>query len=660
LFIDHENHLAASDSNRLAVGGNPKRCHCHWPDIKTANFVLNEHRMNGNKGLLDRIVSAIETTMASGEFQDMEDPMVELKDLSTGHEWTSLKETVCAYLNTKGGYIICGVRERNKSYNFPGFDRNNEGRLIDLQTKFFKNDYGVLLNLGDYILFDYKSVLGKTLAILTVLPLSEDLKYVKFDEVYYERVLTQDKVIPQAKLVLHREYKTELEYSKEISPVANAKLDDLDIDKINQFIIKINTTGKKETLKKDLEDARNFLIRRYCINSESGITVLGLLLFGKEPFQYLEYRAEVDCYFETGNEIGRDKKYFQNDVLSLMDDAFLFVWGHIKVGRSHVGGGRSEPEFPERLVREVVNNALAHRDYTINKFITIKIDPGKNIEIKNPGTFKQKMLITDTGSSGEIRRILSGIPETKNPKLANVLKAFDKIESQGIGMATLVSACLENMIDVPYYDLAIRDTIALVIPAGKLMDAETQRWITSFSGYINKKLAGKATPQHLLVLAYLLKSERINQKRLYTILLSPSNNHFEVLIDLQQAGLITTHPTASSEHIPIYILARELLLTDFGRQIEAQTGIELNGFDDVPKKILNIIYRYNHYNEQSVKPNAITPELYAQLYGKEIEPTTYESLGRKVRKICGDLLKADMLTKRGDNSYMIKQGSPRP
>jgi predicted HTH transcriptional regulator len=308
--------------------------------------------------------------------------------------------------------------------------RNNEGKIIELRSKFFKNDHDVCIDLSENIDFEYRNLQGKTLAIITVRPLSEDLKYLKFEGVYYERVLTQDRVIPQTKLIQHREYKTELEYSKEISPVAKATLADLDIDKINQFIIKINATGKKETVKKDLQDATDFLSRRYCLNAEGAVTILGLLLFGKEPFQHLEYRAEVDCYFETGTDIGRDKRISQNDVITLMDEAFSFVWGHIKVGRSYVGGGRSEPEFPEKLVREVINNAFAHRDYIPNKFITIKINPGESIEIKNPGDFKQKMRVTDTSTKNEVRRIISGVPETKNPKLANVLKAFDKIESQ--------------------------------------------------------------------------------------------------------------------------------------------------------------------------------------------------------------------------------------
>lgn len=265
------------------------------------------------------------------------------------------------------------------------------------------------------------------------------------------------------------------------------------------------------------------------------------------------------------------------------------------------------------------------------------------------------MVIADSSTDCEIRRIIPGVPETKNPKLANVLKAFDKIESQGIGMATLVSVCLENMIDVPYYDLSTPDTISLLIPSGKLIDDETQRWFNSFYGFINEKLKGKATKEHELVLAYLLKSERLNKKRLYTILLSPSNNHSDVLNDLKDSHLISEHLTASTEQTPIYILNRELTITDFISQIEKQTGKELSDLDDTHKKVLNIIFRYNHYNKQSIKPNVITPELYPLLYGKVIEPTAYESLGRKVRKICGNLLQTDILVKREDKSYEVKK-----
>ena len=143
--------------------------------------------MSKNKNLIDDIISKIEKTLNTGLFEDYENSIVELKDLSTGNEWVSLRETICAFLNTNGGYIICGVRERNKTYNLKGFDRNNEGNLIRLRTDFFKNDNDVLINLNDNILLDYKTLNEKTLAIITVLPLSKDLKYVKCEGGYFER-----------------------------------------------------------------------------------------------------------------------------------------------------------------------------------------------------------------------------------------------------------------------------------------------------------------------------------------------------------------------------------------------------------------------------------------------------------------------------------------
>ena len=85
-----------------------------------------------------------------------------------------MNETICAYLNTNGGYIICGIREKNKSYKITEFDRNNESKLIETLTRFFKNDFNVLIDLSDNIHSSYKDFLEKTIAIITIIPSSED------------------------------------------------------------------------------------------------------------------------------------------------------------------------------------------------------------------------------------------------------------------------------------------------------------------------------------------------------------------------------------------------------------------------------------------------------------------------------------------------------
>lgn len=607
---------------------------------------------------INDILSKIQSSLETGKFIPIETEIVELKDLSTGGVWKSLKETVCAFLNTNGGYIIAGIHERNMQYVLNGFNRNNESNLIDLRSKIFQVDNGTFPDLSDYLFFEYEDFQNANLVVVFVRPLPEDLKYLKFDGIYYERILSQDKKIPDTKLLQHQEYKQELEYAKEITPINKASLNDLSLDKINHYITLLNREIRKETLKADLQQSMSFLARHYFIRQEQ-ITTLGMLICGDDPFHFLENRVEVDCYLDTGESIAKDKKIFRNDVISLMEDTFKFVWGNIKIGRSVSEGGSTEPEYPEDLIREVINNALAHRDYYSNNFIAVTIKPNEYLEIKNPGSFKQKLTVSHHTHEIQVRRIIPGIPETKNPKLASALKVFEKIESRGRGMATLVNACLTNKIDLPYYDLSNPDTICLRIPSGKLIDEQIESWLNSFQKYIHEKLGDDLTFHHKAVLAYFYKSEVLNRKRLYTILLTESNNHFNVIESLKRAGLIFEHPS-STENAPLYMVDRELMKDDFSSELKAIFESEYIYLNSVSKKILNIIYRYTYYNKEPVSARQITPEIYQAEIGSKIDIKKFENIGRKVRSVCNKLYKRNILVKSTTKGYKVNFDFKKP
>ena len=274
-----------------------------------------------------------------------------------------------------------------------------------------------------------------------------------------------------------------------------------------------------------------------------------------------------------------------------MEESFRYVWGNIKINRTISEGGKSEPEYPEKLIRETINNALAHRDYSIDNFVTIRVEPNQFIEIKNPGSFKEKIKIVHTETEIEIRRIITGIPESKNPKLASVLKVFDKIENQGRGMASLVNAAIENKIDLPFYEIK-DEMISLKIPAGKLVDESIETWLHGFERYIELKIKNKLTYEHKAVLAYFYKSELLNRRRFFTILLSESNNHFNIIDELRRNGVLIKH-TASTEQTPIYVLDRDLLKTDFRDELTELIGVRFIGFDQAIKDILNITYLFS-------------------------------------------------------------------
>jgi predicted HTH transcriptional regulator len=604
------------------------------------------------------ILSKIQSSLETGKFIPIETEIVELKGLSTGGDWKSLKETVCAFLNTNGGYIIAGIHERNMRYILNGFNRDNESNLIDLRSKIFQVDNGTFPDLSDYLSFDYEDFQNTNLVVVLVRPVPEDLKYLKFDGIYYERILSQDKKIPDTKILQHQEYKQELEYAKEIIPITEASLNDLSLDKINHYITLLNREIRKETLKADLQQSMSFLARQYFMRQEQ-ITTLGMLICGDDPFHFLENRVAVDCYLDTGESIAKDKKIFRNDVISLMEDTFKFVWGNIKIGRSVSEGGSTEPEYPEDLIREVINNALAHRDYYSNNFIAVTIKPNEYLEIKNPGSFKQKLTVSHPTHEMQVRRIIPGIPETKNPKLASALKVFEKIESRGRGMATLVNACLTNKIDLPYYDLSNADTICLRIPSGKLIDEQIESWLNSFQKYIHEKLGDNLTIHHKSVLAYFYKSEVLNRKRLYTILLTESNNHFNVIESLKKAGLIFEHPS-STENAPLYMVDRELMKDDFSSELKAIFESEYMYLDSLSKKILNIIYRYTYYNKEPVSARQITPEIYQTEIGSKIDIKNFENIGRKVRRVCNKLYNRTILVKLTTKGYKVNFDFKKP
>lgn len=593
-------------------------------------------------------LSKIEQSINQGLFIDVEKSKVELKDLSTTGDWKSLNETICAFLNTDGGIVVCGVREKDKKYFYKGFNRNNESKLIDLQTIYFKDDNDVLVDVSDNILFDYFDFDNGEVAVIAVYPLSDDKKYVKFNNEYYERKLTQDRKIASAKIQHQKEYKREIEYAKELSKVNDAQVEDLSLDKINYYINLLNKEIRNETLKASHEQAISFLNKQHFIKDKN-VSTLGMLVCGDDPFHFLGSRVEVNCYYDTSVDIGKDKKIFRNDVINLMEDTFRYIWGHIKINRTIREGGKSEPEYPEKLIRETINNALAHRDYTIDNFVTVTIEPNQYIEIKNPGSFKEKIKLIYTDTEIVVRRLIPGIPESKNPKLASVLKVFDKIESQGRGMASLVNAALDNQIDLPTYE--IKDgLIALKITTGKLVDESIETWLDGFKAYLISKLKTEITFEHKAVLAYFYKSELVNRQRLFSILLTESNNHFIVIDALKKANLIVEHEASSDEN-PIYVLDRVLLKIDFTDELIAMLGTEYIHYDDAVKQVLNLTYLFSKYNNKSLKAAEITPEVYRRIYGKEIVGKTYETLGRKVRNICNKFEKQGVLTKGIKNDY---------
>lgn len=607
--------------------------------------------------IVDQILIKLEELIQQGRFVELETEVLELEPVpADGGQWKECHKSVNAFLNTRGGILILGVKEEgtgtSRRYVLSEWKDHAEPNLKQLASC-FTDRKGVKLELDDsFPPMEIRTLLRKRVAVVYVDELPADRKFVFLNGEAYRRSLTGDHKITERMVEAQEEFKEEAAHAKELQSVADMTEEDLDLTKLNEFIFHLNQPKLVETLKPDLASARTFLERR-CFTKDGTVTILGALVCGNHPGDRLGFRSHVHGYVDVPQEIARDKQDFVDNVLQLMESSLGYLLRNIQVGISANQGGKSVPQYPEEVLRETVNNALAHRDYSVDKQVIISIKPGVHIAIRNPGRFRQNLIIEDGNAGIPVRRIL---PEAKprNPKLADVLRVYRKWEGRGIGMATLVNLCLENRIDLPYYRIYTEE-VCLHLCAGKLLDERMERLFESFDRHTSTLLeGGNLTQDQKLVLAYLIKSEWANEQLRYTILLTPDNNHFVALAGLEKAGLLSKHPLSTASY-PIYIADRVLVQRSYVSELRAVFGTGFDGLDETSKAALGVVYRHNHYSqEKQVSAKQTAFSLWYERNGPEGDIKQFDVFYRKVRNTFNKIEKSGFVSKvPGTKGYVL-------
>lgn len=607
--------------------------------------------------VVEKTLARLAELIAQDRFEELETDTLEIKPVpadSTG--WRERHKSACAFLNTRGGIILFGIKEEgtgpSKKYVFNGWQPHAEPNLKEFPKQFTGRDRSPL-DLGDAfpppMIVDF---LNGKVAVLLVDELAADRKFVFYRGEAYRRILTGDHRISEPEIDRQEEYREETFQARELQLVPDVALHDLDLDKLNDYITQLNRPVKVETVKPDLESARPFLERKSFIR-EGKVTTLGVLVCGAHPADRLGFRCQVHGYVDAPQEIARDKQDFADNILPLMENSLAYLLRNIQIGVSVAQGGSARPQYPEELLRETVNNALAHRDYSINQHVILAIRPGRHIAIANPGQFRRHLLIEKTDDPAPLRRIL---PEAKprNPKLADVLRVFRKWEGRGIGMATMVNLCLQNAIDLPFYRFGTQ-TVTLHLCTGKLLDDRMERLFEAFDRHVETKLQGaELTENQKLVLAYLIKSEWANEQARYTILLTPDNNHFNELVALENHGLIFKHPASTGMH-PVYVADPTLLRKDYLPELRQMFGLKFDGLNNQHKQVLSVVYRHNHYSKKKlVSAKSASFALWHESGGAADDIQQFDAFYRKIRIVFNRLQKDGFIAKQaGTRGYFL-------
>ncbi len=611
---------------------------------------------------IDKILSQIENCIANQTYLPVETEKVELKPTPPNLKGAnSMLQSICAFLNTNGGILIIGIKDNNnipiKNYELKGYSEEAEGVLKSIGKQFTDKDNNIV-DVSDYIFgYEVKEFLNSRICIVYIDKLPDELKFVFLEKIAYKRIITGDHQIDANTIEANEELKEERKNARELAIIEGVGLDEIDIDKLNDYIYLLNKEVKTQTTKQSIEDAKPFLSRKKFIIGDS-VTTLGMLVCGKHVKDNLGWKSQVDGFVDTPYEVAQDKKSLIDNVIPLMEKSLGYILKNIQVGVTIEKGGSAKPEYPEQLLRETINNAIAHRDYSIDKYVNINIRPNTHIEIRNPGSFKKQLLIEFPESKIPIRRI---IPDSKprNPKLADVLKVFDKWEGKSRGMSNLVNEALNNRIDLPFYRFYSKDDLGLFIQKGKLIDENFISFITSFDLFIEKSLNGsKLTEEEIAVLAYFYKSEKANLLYRHTILLTPDNNHFNAISRLENSGLINKH-NESPVLYPVYLLNRELMRDDYITELRAIFGGEFDNISELSKQTLSLIYQVNNYSKsKSVSATQAGRLLYYRMNLPLNDIKEFDNFKRKVYGIFKKLVSNHFLIAE-NKKYFINTGYNR-
>lgn len=267
----------------------------------------------------------------------------------------------------------------------------------------------------------------------------------------YVRVAGADEPMTEYEIYSYEAFRKQ--YRDEINPVPRAARASLDQSRLNHYLARLKSS--KPNLAK-LEDDK--ILELMSITCGGEVTVAGVMLFSLYPqaiFPQLAIIAtvvpgtEVGAVDEQGNRF-LDNKRIEGTLSEQLAGALAFVRANMR-NATHIDpstGRRADgAEYPVETVRELVLNALIHRDYSVHtQGMPIQLFMYHDrLEIENPGGLYGRLSVNDLGKVQ---------PDTRNPLIATIMEELGETENRYSGIPTVRRLLDEAGLPAPLFESA--------------------------------------------------------------------------------------------------------------------------------------------------------------------------------------------------------------
>ena len=217
-------------------------------------------------------------------------------------------------------------------------------------------------------------------------------------------------------------------------------------------------------------------------DKEGNPTVCGIMLFGKYP-QYLSPNLDIVAVVCSSKEYAEESlsgerflvnKRLDGTISQMLESGLAFVQQNMKVSTviDETGHRKDVYEYPVKAVREIILNALIHRDYSIhteNDPIRIEMYPDR-LEISNPGGLYGRLTLDELGKTKA---------DVRNPFIAAALEILDTTENRYSGIPTIYAEMKKAGLYEPKFE-NIRGSFKVTLYNEKKTDSQLSDKIIEF------------------------------------------------------------------------------------------------------------------------------------------------------------------------------------
>lgn len=371
---------------------------------------------------------------------------IELKTANKGCP-KKIYDTLSSFSNQDdGGIIIFGIDE-DDDYSVVGvYDVQDLQRQINNQCKEMEPVVRPLISIAE---IDDKTIVSAEIPGIEIT--NRPCYYRGRGKIKgsYTRCGDSDEPMTDYEIYSYEAYRKK--YQDDIRIIENASMQTINTLKLDEYKL-LCKSGKPHISKVEDEQFNELM----SITKNGQLTLASILLFCIYPQSFFP-QLSIIATSVYGNEIGdlgengerfKDNRRIEGTIGDMLEGAIQFVKNNIRTSttiNSSTGKRVDKTEYPITAVREVLLNALVHRDYSIHtEGMPIQLTVYNNrIEVKNPGGLYGRLNIDQLGKTQ---------PDTRNPVLATAMETLNLTENRYSGIPTIRAEMKNAGLPAPVFE----------------------------------------------------------------------------------------------------------------------------------------------------------------------------------------------------------------